>query len=151
LPRSAWPRRLQSLVPPDLQHLDILDLQMLINYFRAWDLMLGGGIVVYADDADLVQQALSCLRFFQSESCGKCVPCRIGSTKLAEIAADLAGKKLSAVELTELTNPGSSVRDLAFTMASTAICGLGTVAPNPLTTLLRHFPADIAAYCPDAD
>jgi NADH:ubiquinone oxidoreductase subunit F (NADH-binding)/NADH:ubiquinone oxidoreductase subunit E len=151
LPRSAWPRRLQSLVPPDLQHLDILDLQMHINYFRAWDLMLGGGIVVYADDADLVQQALSCLRFFQSESCGKCVPCRIGSTKLAEIAADLAGKKLSAVELTELTNPGSSVRDLAFTMASTAICGLGTVAPNPLTTLLRHFPADIAAYCPDAD
>jgi NADH:ubiquinone oxidoreductase subunit F (NADH-binding)/NADH:ubiquinone oxidoreductase subunit E len=146
LPRSIWPRKLQKLLPESLKQIEIVDLQMHINYFRAWDLMLGGGIVVYADDADLVEQALACLRFFQAESCGKCVPCRVGSTKLAEIGGDLAARRLTTADIAALSSNSGPIHDLAFTMINTAICGLGTVAPNPLTSLLKHFPNEVARY-----
>jgi len=145
LPRTAWPRKLQKLLPEKLMQLDILDLQMHINYFRVWDLMLGGGIVVYGETANLAQQALACLRFFQAESCGKCVPCRVGSTRLAEIGADMAAGRLTTKQLAALNADAGPIQDLAFTMASTAICGLGTVAPNPLTSLLKYFPSELGA------
>jgi len=143
LHRASWPRKVQKLLPESIQQVELLDLQLHINYFRVWDLMLGAGIVVYAQGADLVQQALACLRFYQAESCGKCVPCRVGSTKLAEIGANLAAGRLNAGQIAELQRDGGAVADLAFAMASTAICGLGTVAPNPLTTLLKHFPDEV--------
>jgi NADH:ubiquinone oxidoreductase subunit F (NADH-binding) len=146
LSRDAWPRKLQKLLPASLAHVDLLDLQMHINYFRVWDLMLGAGIVVYGADADLVEQALACQQFFQAESCGKCVPCRIGSTKLAEVTADLADGRLHAADLKHLVAEGGPLGDLSFTMANTAICGLGTVAPNPLATVLKYFPSEVAEY-----
>jgi NADH:ubiquinone oxidoreductase subunit F (NADH-binding)/NADH:ubiquinone oxidoreductase subunit E len=146
LPRAIWPRKLQRLLPESIKQVELLDLQMHINYFRVWDLMLGAGIVVYAEDADLVEQALACQRFYSSESCGKCVPCRIGSTKLTEIAADLVDRRLKRSDIAALSGEGSVITDLAFTMVNTAICGLGTVAPNPLTTLLKHFPRDVERY-----
>ena len=146
LPRAMWPRRLKNLLPKDLKSVALAELQMHINYFRTWDLMLGAGIVVYDESADLVAQALACLRFFQAESCGKCVHCRIGSTKLAQMGAELAARQLTASEVEALGRERGPVADLSVTMASTAICGLGTVAPNPLTTLLRFFPADVARY-----
>jgi NADH:ubiquinone oxidoreductase subunit F (NADH-binding)/NADH:ubiquinone oxidoreductase subunit E len=146
LPRSAWPRKLQKLLPQSLVQIDIRDLQMHINYFRAWDLMLGAGIVVYGQSADLVQQALACQRFFEAESCGKCVPCRIGSTKLAEMAGQIAAGRMSGSEAAAMNAEGGQVHDLTFAMASTAICGLGTVAPNPLVSLLRFFPEEVAGY-----
>lgn len=146
LPRATWPRKIQRLLPESLKQVELLDLQLHINYFRAWDLMLGAGIVIYAADADLVEQALACLRFFQAESCGKCVPCRIGSTKLAEIGADLAARRLTAADISAIQDERGPVKELEFTMLNTAICGLGTVAPNPLTSLLGHFPAEVARY-----
>jgi NADH:ubiquinone oxidoreductase subunit F (NADH-binding)/NADH:ubiquinone oxidoreductase subunit E len=144
--RAHWPRKLQKLLPESIRQVELLDLQMHINYFRIWDLMLGAGIVVYANDADLVQQALACQRFYEAESCGKCVPCRIGSTKLSEITADLAERRLSQADLARVTSESGPIGELTFTMANTAICGLGTVAPNPLTTLLKYFPEDVARY-----
>ena len=146
LKRAAWPRKLQRLLPESIQQVELLDLQMHINYFRAWDLMLGAGIVVYGEEADLVEQMLACQRFYEAESCGKCVPCRIGSTKLADIGADLAASRLSHDELAQLTSESGPISELTFTMANTAICGLGTVAPNPLMTLLKYFPEEIAKY-----
>src|SRR5439155_14086788 len=143
LARAMWPRKVQKLLPDSVQRVELLDLQMHINYFRVWDLMLGAGIVVYGEDADLVQQALACQRFYQAESCGKCVPCRIGSTKLAEVASDLADSRLTKADLERLVSEAGPIGELTFTMASTAICGLGTVAPNPLTTLLKYFPNEI--------
>jgi NADH:ubiquinone oxidoreductase subunit F (NADH-binding) len=131
------------LLPATIEQVELKDLQMQINYFRLWDLMLGAGIVVYGESADLMQQALACLKFFQAESCGKCVPCRIGSTKLAEIGEALATGRLARSDVEAMAGPKGVISDLAFTMASTAICGLGTVAPNPLTTLLKHFPDEI--------
>jgi len=136
----------QKLLPESMQHVELSELQMHINYFRVWDLMLGAGIVVYGEEADLVEQMLACQRFYQAESCGKCVPCRIGSTKLAEIGTDLAGHRLSRDDLALLTSETGPIGELAFTMANTAICGLGNVAPNPLTTLLKYFPGEVSRY-----
>jgi NADH:ubiquinone oxidoreductase subunit F (NADH-binding) len=126
LPRAAWPRKLQKLLPETLTQLDILDLQMHINYFRVWDLMLGGGIVVYGETANLAQQALACLRFFQAESCGKCVPCRVGSTRLAEIGAEMAAGRLTSKQLAASCRDGRSRPGLCD--GEHGVCGLGTVA-----------------------
>jgi NADH:ubiquinone oxidoreductase subunit F (NADH-binding) len=74
------------------------------------------------------------------------VPCRVGSTKLAEIGADLLGGKLTATDVAELKSDTGPVQELHFTMVNTAICGLGTVAPNPLVSLLKHFPDEVTKY-----
>jgi NADH:ubiquinone oxidoreductase subunit F (NADH-binding) len=146
LTRANLPRKLQRLLPESIKQVELLSLQMHINYFRVWDLMLGAGIVVYGEDADLVEQALACQRFYQAESCGKCVPCRIGSTKLAEIADDLLSRRINKSRLAELVAENGPIGELSFTMANTAICGLGTVAPNPIATLLKHFPDEVERY-----
>jgi NADH:ubiquinone oxidoreductase subunit F (NADH-binding)/NADH:ubiquinone oxidoreductase subunit E len=146
LKREQWPRKLQRLLPETMKQVVLADLQMHINYFRVWDLMLGAGIVVYSEEADLVEQALACQRFYQAESCGKCVPCRIGSTKLAEIADDLANRRLNKNHLAELVAETGPIGELTFTMVNTAICGLGTVAPNPIATLLKYFPQEVERY-----
>ena len=127
----------------DATHFDILDLELDTNVFRELRLMLGGGMVVYGENADMVEQALSCQKFYRNESCGKCVPCRIGSQKLVEIGTDLHQKKYTAETLKA---ERATIKELGETMVLTAICGLGTVAPNPLTSVLEHFPADVERY-----
>jgi NADH:ubiquinone oxidoreductase subunit F (NADH-binding)/NADH:ubiquinone oxidoreductase subunit E len=118
-----------------------------LGVVRDLNMMLGGGIVIYAEGADLVDQAVACLRFYQSESCGKCVPCRIGSTKMVEIGEALQNRQLSAAEIEGLlSTSGGMVLELSQAMAETAICGLGNVAPNPLRTLLSYFSADLHPY-----
>ena len=100
-------------------------------------LMLGAGLAVYAGGTNVLDQALNFTRFFRNESCGKCVPCRIGSQKLVEIGTRLAGRMSSA----EREQAAADVFDLAYTLGITSICGLGVVAPNPLTTALELFGA----------
>ena len=84
------------------------------------------------------------MRFTQNESCGKCVPCRIGAQKLVEIGLGVVQEKYDGDKL-ELER--QRVMDLAETMQATSICGLGTVASNPLTTLLKFFPDEVQEYC----
>jgi NADH:ubiquinone oxidoreductase subunit F (NADH-binding)/NADH:ubiquinone oxidoreductase subunit E len=119
---------------------DLLDTKLDIATARDMNVMLGGGMVVYAEGANILDEALSCLSFFRNESCGKCVPCRIGSQKLVEMATDLKAGRLGSVALPVLQ---TTVAQLAETMKLTAICGLGTVASNPMTTLLTHFKSDL--------
>jgi NADH:ubiquinone oxidoreductase subunit F (NADH-binding)/NADH:ubiquinone oxidoreductase subunit E len=134
----------QQLSPPGAKAFDLMDLPLDLGVTRSLRLMLGAAIVVYAEGADLVDQALACQRFFQAESCGKCLPCRIGSTKLAEIGDDLAAGRLSAAQIEQLVDRTSgSIAALAQAMADTAICGLGTSAPSPLRSLLAYFPEDV--------
>ena len=59
---------------------------------------LGAGIVVYAEGRDMAEQAVNALAFFRNESCGKCVPCRIGSQKLATLGNNLLAGKVGAEE-----------------------------------------------------
>jgi NADH:ubiquinone oxidoreductase subunit F (NADH-binding)/NADH:ubiquinone oxidoreductase subunit E len=139
--------KVQQLAPPGAASFDLLDLPLDLGVSRSLRLMLGAAIVVYAEGTDLVQQALGCLRFYQAESCGKCLPCRIGSTKLVEICEDLAARRLTQADVDRLADRDDSpVLALAQTMGDTAICGLGTSAPNPLKSLLAYFPDDVNAY-----
>ena len=92
----------------------------------------------------MLSEALACSRFFRYESCGKCVPCRIGSQKITEMGERLASGGVSAVELPILRETAS---ELSHVMKSTSICGLGQVASNPIRSLLRFFPERVSQAC----
>lgn len=138
-------------LPPGATHFDLLNLELDIQETRDMGIMMGAGIVVFGDQADMVATALSATTFYRNESCGKCVPCRIGSQKLVELITDIAGQKYTLQEIygdgvNQQTGKQGLVLELAETMKLTAICGLGTVASNPLTTLLNFFRTDVERY-----
>jgi formate dehydrogenase iron-sulfur subunit len=103
-----------------------------------------GGIVVFDDTVDLAQQARYAMEFCAIESCGKCTPCRIGSTRGVEtidrIIATRGAEKAESVEL---------LRDLCDTMTAGSLCALGGLTPLPVTSALRWFPEDFGLE-PDA-
>ena len=102
------------------------------------DLMLGAAFVVYGDRRNMAEQAVNCTEFYRNESCGKCVPCRIGSQKLAQMLRRLIDRQ-GTIDL-ELVN------DLSDAMYQTSICGLGQVVPNGIRSVLRYFPDDLNKY-----
>lgn len=95
------------------------------------------GIVVFDDTADMLHQARFALEFCAVESCGKCTPCRIGSTRGVEtvdkIALGIEREKNAAL-----------LEDLCETMKFGSLCALGGFTPYPVMSALRHFPADFA-------
>ena len=126
---------------------DVLDWKLDVQGSRELGLMLGGGIVVYGEDADIVDQALGALEFFRNESCGKCAPCRIGTQKLVELTTRIRDGAVAEDAIYGDDAPvGRTLTELASAMTDTAICGLGTVAANPMRTLLRHFRADVERH-----
>jgi NADH:ubiquinone oxidoreductase subunit F (NADH-binding)/NADH:ubiquinone oxidoreductase subunit E len=93
--------------------------------------MLGSGAVtVIAEGTNLLAAGTNVLRFFRNESCGKCVPCRVGSHKAHEILADLVERGLGADAVDE------QIVELEETLRLTSICGLGQVALGPVTSVL---------------
>jgi NADH:ubiquinone oxidoreductase subunit F (NADH-binding) len=136
-------RFLREKLPAGATHLDVLNLELDLQLFRDLGLMLGAGLVVYGDGTDLVEQAVNCLEFFRNESCGKCVPCRIGSQKLVEIGTRLRHRDYDRTRWDEQER---LVAELARAMEMTSICGLGQVAPAPLTALIRRFPEELNRY-----
>ena len=101
--------------------------------------MLGhGGIVVFDDTVDMAQMARYAMEFCAIESCGKCTPCRIGSTRGVEvidrILAGVDGER--NVRLLE---------ELCETMVQGSLCGLGGMAPFPVQSALKHFREDFRA------
>jgi formate dehydrogenase iron-sulfur subunit len=112
--------------------------------FAARDGLIGhGGIVVFDDTVDLAQQARFAMEFCAAESCGKCTPCRIGSTRGIEtIDKIIAGTSAEAnLEL---------LRDLCHTMKFGSLCALGGFIPYPVLSALDHFPEDFSTAPPDA-
>ncbi|WP_034412323.1 formate dehydrogenase beta subunit [Derxia gummosa] len=100
-----------------------------------------GGIVVHDDRADMSRLARYAMEFCVAESCGKCTPCRIGSTRGVEVidrlkAADTPEKHEQQTEL---------LRDLCDTMLAGSLCAMGGMTPYPVLSALKHFPADFAA------
>jgi NADH:ubiquinone oxidoreductase subunit F (NADH-binding)/NADH:ubiquinone oxidoreductase subunit E len=136
-------RFLREKLPAGATHLDVLNLELDLQLFRDLGLMLGAGLVVYGEGTDLVEQAVNCLEFFRNESCGKCVPCRIGSQKLVEIGTRLRNRDYDRTRWDEQER---LVAELARAMEMTSICGLGQVAPAPLTALIRRFPEELNRY-----
>jgi len=104
--------------------------------FAAADGLIGhGGIVVFDDSVDMARQARFAMEFCAIESCGKCTPCRIGSTRGAEVLDKvMAGERREAnVALVE---------DLCNTMKFGSLCALGGFTPYPVLSAIRHFPED---------
>ena len=104
-----------------------------------WAGMLGAAFVVYGDRADMVEQALNCVAFYRNESCGKCVPCRLGSQKLVDAPSELRAGRLRRQEL-------GVIGELSDATGSTSICGLGQVAANPIATVLKFFPEEVEKH-----
>jgi NADH:ubiquinone oxidoreductase subunit F (NADH-binding) len=115
------------------------------NALKMENSMVGSGaIVVCAEGTCMLDMALNAVRFYRNESCGKCVPCRIGSQKMVEIlerwtrGGDLGKEELEAeYEL---------VKKLSFTLAKTSICGLGQIAPKPIQSVLDHFGDEVEEH-----
>ncbi len=122
------------------------DLPLDLIFWRNNNLMLGAGFVVYADtpaNADITGMALNATEFFRNESCGKCIPCRLGTDQLAQLGTQLQNKQWSSAEAEQKSE---LIKTLARVMENTSICGLGAVAFNPMTTLLEHFPKEVQAH-----
>ena len=142
LPPNDLPRAAREILG-DKPFLDLLEVRLDLQAFRDLGLMLGAGLVVYGDDADMMDQAVNATEFFRNESCGKCVPCRIGCQKLVDVGKDVQDGRYDGIGLAPAE---AIVGDLRSAMEMASICGLGMVGANPLGTVLRHFRDDMAAY-----
>src|SRR5689334_3145499 len=111
---------------------DQRDVELDFGTLQAAGSMLGSGaLVVMAKGTDLLAAAVNVLRFFRDESCGKCVPCRVGSAKSHIILGDLLSRGGGPADVT------GEIRDLAEVMRRTSICGLGQVALGPVSSVLK--------------
>ena len=136
---SLPPKFVQEKVPAGAKTFSILDLNLDFNTVPMMGGMLGAAFVVYGDRRDMVDQALNAAQFYRNESCGKCVPCRMGSQKLTDLITDLVAGRLRREQL-------EVVQELADTMTITSICGLGMVAANPVVSVLKYFMADVEKH-----
>lgn len=139
LPAGTLPKAMQDKLPAGAAGLDILDLPLDLKTLGDIGCMLGAAFVVYGDKADMVEQALNCVEFYRNESCGKCVPCRLGSQKLTDMLKEILARRGSRTQL-------PLVNDLALTMSISSICGLGQVAANPMKTVIQYFDDDLKKY-----
>ena len=112
--------------------------------------LLGAGIAVYAAGTDVLDQAVNFTRFFRNESCGKCVPCRIGTQKLVQLGTGLLERRAAGGQGTGLPAVERDLIDLTVALVQTSICSLGASAPSPLASALTYFPADVQAPPPPA-
>jgi NAD-dependent dihydropyrimidine dehydrogenase PreA subunit len=87
----------------------------------------------------MVDVAKYFLNFLQDESCGKCVPCRVGVDRLLEIVTDITEGRGRPEQLDLLA-------ELSETIAETSLCGLGKTAPNPVLSTLRYFREEYLAH-----
>ena len=101
-----------------------------------------GGIVVFDETADMAQMARYAMEFCAIESCGKCTPCRIGSTRGTEVIDDIINKRRSRENLEIL-------RDLCDTMKYGSLCLLGGLTPLPVLSALKFFPEDFGLDAAD--
>ena len=129
--------------------IDILDLELELNLFRALSptQALGAGLVVYAEGRDMAEQAVNSLQFFRNESCGKCVPCRVGSQKFVSLGENLLDGHVSPQRWEQELLPLVSEMGKAIEMAS--ICGLGRSVPQPLRTAVNYFQEDVTKHLSD--
>jgi NADH:ubiquinone oxidoreductase subunit F (NADH-binding)/NADH:ubiquinone oxidoreductase subunit E len=102
--------------------------------------MVGSGaIVVCAEGRCMLDMALNATRFYRNESCGKCVPCRVGSQKMVEMLKGWSTGQSSKDDMKVL-------KDLSTAMMQASICGLGQIVPAPIESVLKHFPGVVEEH-----
>ena len=106
--------------------------------------MLGSGAIVVCDETTcMLDMALNAVRFYRNESCGKCVPCRMGSQKMVDLLARWTqGNVADAQYRADL----ALLDDLSLAMSQTSICGLGQIVPAPIQSVLKHFREEVDAH-----
>jgi len=109
---------------------------------RAGSIMGSGGMIVMDESTCMVDVARYFLNFTQEESCGKCVPCRVGTRQLKNMLTRISEGKGEEEDIEKLQN-------LAETVKSGSLCGLGQTAPNPVLTTLRYFRDEYEAHIKD--
>ena len=109
------------------------------SLLAAGSMMGSGGMVVVDDSTCMVDFAKFFLKFTAEESCGKCVPCRVGSTRMLEILERISAGEASLEDLDLLAA-------LADDVAEGSLCALGGSAPNPVLSTLRYFKDEVLAH-----
>jgi len=116
-----------------------LDTPLDYEAFAAIGAMVGhGGMVVFDDSVDMAQQARYAMEFCAIESCGKCTPCRIGSTRGVEVIDKIIANDNRPQQVHLL-------RDLCDTMLNGSLCAMGGLTPYPVLSALNHFPEDFGS------
>jgi NADH:ubiquinone oxidoreductase subunit F (NADH-binding)/NADH:ubiquinone oxidoreductase subunit E len=106
--------------------------------------MLGSGAIVVCDDTTcMLDIALNAVRFYRNESCGKCVPCRVGSQKMVDLLVRWTQGELPE---TQYRADLDLLSELSQAMSLTSICGLGQIVPAPMQSVLQHFRAEVDAH-----
>ena len=106
---------------------------------KAGSMVGSGGMVVMDERTCMVDVARYFLAFLQDESCGKCVPCRVGIDRMLEIVTDITEGRGRTEQLDLLQELGETVRE-------TALCALGKTSPNPVLSTLRYFRDEYEAH-----
>jgi formate dehydrogenase beta subunit len=106
--------------------------------------MLGSGAIVVCDETTcMLDMALVAVKFYRNESCGKCVPCRMGSQKMVDLLTRWTQGNLTQAEFCADL---ALLEELSSAMALTSICGLGQIVPAPILSVLKHFRTEIEAH-----
>jgi NADH:ubiquinone oxidoreductase subunit F (NADH-binding)/(2Fe-2S) ferredoxin len=112
------------------EHLDVkMDYESLISL---GSIMGSGGLIVMDKSSDMVDVARFFMEFCMDESCGKCVPCRVGTKMMHDLLQKICSNHATKIDLDRL-------EELADYVKECSLCGLGGSAPNPLLSTLRHF------------
>jgi len=102
-------------------------------------IMGSGGLIVMDEDSCMVDMARFFLEFTQEESCGKCVPCRVGTKRMLEIVTRICEGKGVPEDIDRLITLANQIKD-------TALCGLGQTAPNPVLSTIKYFRSEYEAH-----
>lgn len=112
-----------------------------------------GGIVVHDDTADMAKLARYAMEFCAIESCGKCTPCRIGSTRGVEVIDRIVAPPQPSKRGPQHNRPQQVqlLRDLCDTMLNGSLCAMGGMTPYPVLSALNHYPQDFGLATPDRE
>ena len=120
-----------------VEHLDMpVDYESLLSLGT---FMGSGGMIVMDDTSCMVDVAKYFMEFCMTESCGKCVPCRVGTAQMYDLLNKITRGEASLDDLALLEKLCGMVR-------ATSLCGLGQGAPNPVVSTLRYFRAEYMAH-----
>lgn len=112
------------------EHLDVsMDYESLT---ALGSIMGSGGLIIMDQASDMVDVARYFMEFCMDESCGKCIPCRVGTKMMHDLLKKIDDRQATRIDLDRL-------EELAIYVKETSLCGLGASAPNPLLSTLRHF------------
>jgi NADH:ubiquinone oxidoreductase subunit F (NADH-binding) len=113
-----------------------LDVKMDYEALTALGSIMGsGGLIIMDEHSDMVDVARYFMEFCMDESCGKCLPCRVGTRMMHDMLQKIYDKKATKLDLDRL-------EELAVFVQEASLCGLGASAPNPFMSTLRHFRED---------